>query len=82
MSPLQLLQVSHQWRFGRTGQLEDDHAQFILHGVIPKYALEFLKHMQEGETYGGLDLFSLCSESADEREHRQIPLGIEAQGDT
>lgn len=41
--------VAHQWRFGRDSMLNDDEAQFLLHGIIPRYVQDYLKHLQ-GET--------------------------------
>lgn len=38
--------IAHQWRFGRDLLGGDDVAQYRLHAVIPKYAQEFLRHLQ------------------------------------
>jgi hypothetical protein len=48
----QFFEVAYQWRFnpGQLPSLHDDYAQFLLHSVIPKYVVDYLKHLQRSET--------------------------------
>lgn len=48
----QFFEVAYQWRFnpGQVPSLHDDYCQFLLHSVIPKYVVEYLKHLQRSET--------------------------------
>lgn len=50
VSYLQFFETAFFWRFERHSSLNDDYCQFLLHGVIPKYAVEFLKHIQQKES--------------------------------
>lgn len=49
LSYLQFMEICHYWKFGRDVIPQEDYAQFMLHGVIPRYCVEFLVDMQEKE---------------------------------
>lgn len=49
LSYLQFLETAHFWKFGRAVIPQEDYTQFCLHGVIPKYCVEFLHDIQEKE---------------------------------
>lgn len=48
----QFFMTAYQWRFNpaRLPSIDDDYCQFLLHGVLPKYVVEYLKHLQKEET--------------------------------
>lgn len=48
----QFFEIAYQWRFNppRMPSISDDYCQFLLHGVLPKYVIEYLKHLQKEET--------------------------------
>lgn len=56
--------VAYFWKYQKSVCLNSDCAQFVLHGVIPKYAVEFLKHIQESED-GNSEVFALRENGAD-----------------
>lgn len=43
--------IAHVAMFKRDAQLEDDYAQFLLHGVLPKYVVNYLKEIQQSELH-------------------------------
>lgn len=45
----QFFQVAYQWRYGKHVMLNDDEAQFLLHGILPRYVTDYLKHLQGEE---------------------------------
>lgn len=48
----QFFETAYQWRFNppQVPSLNDDYAQFLLHSVLPRYVVDYLKHLQEKET--------------------------------
>lgn len=48
----QFFEVAYQWRFNppHVPCINDDYCQYLLHGVLPKYVIEYLKHLQQEET--------------------------------
>lgn len=50
LSYLQFMEIAHYWKFGRDVIPQGDYTQFLLHGILPKYVVEFLKDIQEKET--------------------------------
>lgn len=50
MSYNQFFAVAFWWQFKRTSMLNDDEAQYLLHGVIPRYVVNYLKHIQQKES--------------------------------
>lgn len=49
MSAHEFFQLAYQWKFNKIMDLHDDFSQYLLHSVIPLYAREFIKHLQENE---------------------------------
>lgn len=49
MSAHEFFQLAYQWKFNKIMDLHDDFAQYLLHSVIPLYAREYIKHLQENE---------------------------------
>ena len=43
---LTFFRMAHIWSFGTDPVLSDDVAQFMLHGIIPKYVQSYLRHLQ------------------------------------
>lgn len=62
MSYHQFFETAYQWRFNppQMPSLNDDAAQFLLHAVLPRYCVEFLKHLQEKETCTAPDVSEPC----------------------
>lgn len=48
----QFFETAYQWRFNppQVPSLNDDYCSFLLHGVLPRYVVAYLKHLQEKET--------------------------------
>jgi hypothetical protein len=46
---LSFFEVAYYWRFQKEPSVNDDYVQFMLHGVIPKYVLAYLDHLQHEE---------------------------------
>jgi hypothetical protein len=46
MDELTFFRVAHVWAFGTDPDLHDDLAQYLLHGILPKYVVNYLKTLQ------------------------------------
>lgn len=48
----QFFETAYQWRFNppQVPSLNDDYCQFLLHAVLPKYVVDYLKHLQRSES--------------------------------
>lgn len=51
LTPHEFFHISHQAIFNRDAQLEDDYAQWLMHSVLPKYVVTYLKRIQERELH-------------------------------
>ena len=49
ISAHEFFQIAYMAKFNKLMDLNDDFAQYLLHGVLPKYVVEYLKHLQENE---------------------------------
>jgi hypothetical protein len=47
---LQFFQTSYTWMFDRVFECTTDVLQYRLHGVVPKYVQEYVKHLQQQPT--------------------------------
>lgn len=52
---LQFFQCSYIWKFDKFYECVADIAQYRLHGVIPRYVQEYIKHLQQEETCSSKD---------------------------
>lgn len=51
LTPHEFFHIAHVALFNRDAQLEDDFAQYLMHGVLPKYVVNYLKRMQQHELH-------------------------------
>lgn len=49
ISAHEFFQLAYMAKFNKLMDLNDDYAQYLLHGILPKYAVEYLKQLQENE---------------------------------
>lgn len=49
ISAHEFFQLAYMAKFNKLMDLNDDFAQYLLHGVLPRYVVEYLKHLQENE---------------------------------
>ena len=61
----QFFETAYQWRFNppKIPIISDDYCQFLIHGVLPKYVVEYLKHLQKEETCTAPDATVSCAVS-------------------
>jgi hypothetical protein len=49
LSALEFFETAYVWKFDKQPVVQEDFCQYLLHGVLPKYVVEYLKHLQQGE---------------------------------
>jgi uncharacterized protein YhfF len=42
----EFFRLAHVWKFGKDRDMSDSVAQYVMHGVIPKFVCEYLKTFQ------------------------------------
>lgn len=73
----EFFETAYHWRFGKLVTIDSDYAQFLLHSVLPKYVIEYLKHLQESED-GSRQMLVVQSNGTNQQQHSQgspPPLG-------
>lgn len=45
LTEVDFFRCAHQWAFGKDCASTTDYEQFKLHGIIPKYVIQYLKEM-------------------------------------
>ena len=61
----EFFQVAYFWKYQKHYLSNSDCAEFVLHGIVPKYVQEYLRHLQENE-HAHCGVLPVRENSADE----------------
>lgn len=54
LSAHEFLETAYVWRFGKQGHVTPDFCEYLNHGILPIYCIQYLKHLQEKESSQGV----------------------------
>lgn len=66
MAYFEFFQVAYYWKYQKHYLSNSDCAEFALHGIVPVYVQEYLRHLQENE-HGNHQVFPVFTDSTNER---------------
>lgn len=47
ISALEFFETAYVWQFDKQGHVSPDYCEYLLNGVLPKYVINYCKHLQK-----------------------------------
>lgn len=48
-TPLEFFETAYIWRFDKLGHVTPDFCEYLNHGILPKYVVDYLNHLKQIE---------------------------------
>lgn len=47
LSAIEFFETAYVWQFKKQGHVTPDYCEYLQHGILPKYVIAYLQHLQK-----------------------------------